>query len=716
MAALLMALVFAFPGAESWTHYTHLGAVYDVAAWDSTIACATSGGVAFASLTSQGISWDSTYTYPGRLSHSRASDLSRDDSGNLWVGLYGGGIDLFMPDGSVERFGLLEGLPANLEINQVVPDTLVYAATTQGLSIRELGFFQTYTNSSTGGGLPSNRVLCLLPTADGLMVGTDQGASLLLGGAYPGTASSWTEYSETQGTEIRDLAAGTDTIWAASSSGLLRLASGGSWQQHPAYPGGAAYSVEASGDTLVVGGANAVYCRTGAGWSSDSSFPGEVISALLIEDGQLLAGQYAIFSDQRAWGEGLAVGWPTLQWRKSHPSGIPANDLESVSATSQAVWTGTDDNGAGVLMDGAWTIIRSVLPSQTQIFSVLSAQEGGYVAPYYFGLCWVEMDESGTGQTVCWTADETDLINNQVVDMASPSPGMVWLAQVPFTESEQSGAVLLSWVPGLEGSEQWTQFQQLQGLPSGTVNSIDVPFGESGTAWAGTGAGAVKLSEAQGEAVEVLEVADGLPAAEVLRVACAPDGGVWFGTTGGLARLDPQGMVEQFGAVIGSVEALCLDNLGAAWASTSQALYRVDADGAVEEINTFNSPLLSLDITAMDCDTERGLLYIATSDHGLWEVELESGLQGDGSGPVLFPNPFLPEVDGVVRVAGLPDEATTFRVFDLSGSLVYESQPTSRSQLTWDGSTASGTAASGAYIVVVEQGAVSWLRKLALVR
>jgi len=164
------------------------------------------------------------------------------------------------------------------------------------------------------------------------------------------------------------------------------------------------------------------------------------------------------------------------------------------------------------------------------------------------------------------------------------------------------------------------------------------------------------------------------------------------------------------------VEALCLDNLGGAWVATSQSLYLLGAAGSVEEINTFNSPLLSLNISGLDCDTEQGLVYIATTDHGLWQVELSSGLQGDGSAPVLYPNPFLPADHGTVRVAGIPDETAQMRVFDLSGSLVYESEPVRRSLLGWDGSAGTGSAASGTYIVIVRQGGSSWLLKLALVR
>ena len=541
MAGLLIAALVLFPPAEDWTHYTSMSAVEDLLAGEGSAVCATSGGLLFVSLEGEGMALDSSFSYPGRLSHSRVSGLAEDDGGNLWVCLYGGGIDLFLPDGTSEHFGLLEGLPAKLEVNAVVPDTSVYAATTEGLSILETGFFQNFTTSSTGGGLPSNLLLCLQPTTDGMMVGTDGGPALLIAGEFPGSASSWTSYPEAEGVEVRDMALGADTLWAATSTGLLSLPlSGGTWQQAPGFPADVAYSVDIAGDTLAVGTRLSVHCRTAEGWNSDSSFAGEVVAAVELVGGAVLAGQYAVFSEDRSWGEGLSLGWPGEGWTRYVPSGIPANDLESISVLPGIAWVGTDDNGAGYLVSGEWTKVKSELPNGSQLFAVEAAPGAGYAAPYHYGLCWVEAGSGGSSDPTCWTSED-GLINDQVVDMAHAGEGQLWLAQVPYFEGEESGAVYLHWSPGLEGSETWTRFTQLDGLPSGTVQSIDVlPRGE-GLAWAGTTGGAALLDLASGEVETVLGVGDGLPAANVQRVACATDGSVWLGTTAGLAVRKPNG-------------------------------------------------------------------------------------------------------------------------------------------------------------------------------
>jgi len=717
MTATLLAVLAALGGTYEWTHYASMTAVEDLLVEDELVVCATSGGLVFATLSGDGLALDSTYAYPGRLSHSRVRGLARDAAGNLWVCLYGGGIDVFEQSGGSEHIGLLEGLPPDLQVNAVVPDTVVYAATTEGLAVRELGFFETYTPSSTGGGLPSSRILCLQQTPEGLLVGTDQGMAMLESGGFPGSSSSWTGYPETSGLEIRQIAVDGDSAWAATSGKLLSQAYGdSSWSAVAGPNWDGVYSVDAQGDTLAVGTRASVHCRTAAGWSSDSAFLGKAVSAVEVLDGALLIGQYSLFSDNRSWGEGMFLGWPDQGWSQLKPPGIPANDLESVSAGYGSVWVGTDDNGAGYLADGQWTRIRSELPSKSQLFAVDAQQGSGFAAPYYYGLCWVRMEEGAVADTVCWTAADDGLINNQVVDISQAGEGSAWLAQVPFTEGEQSGAVFMSWTVGQEGSETWTAITQLEGLPSGTVNAIHrLPF-DPDRAWAGTGAGAALLHAETGDVEQVVSTADGLPSSDVRDLACDADGTVWIGTTAGLARLLPGGAVEPVEDVDGSVEAVCPDNRGGVWVATSTALYRIGCQDEVDELTTFNSPLLSISISALDCDTERGLLYVATRDHGLWEVDLGGGLQGDGAGPVLYPNPFLPDRDGVMRVAGLADLPTTIRVFDLSGALVYESQPADRSQVSWDGSAGAGSAASGTYMVLVDQQGSRWLRKLAVVR
>ena len=118
----------------------------------------------------------------------------------------------------------------------------------------------------------------------------------------------------------------------------------------------------------------------------------------------------------------------------------------------------------------------------------------------------------------------------------------------------------------------------------------------------------------------------------------------------------------------------------------------------------------------MSCDHDAGLLYLATDD-GLWTLVLEGGLGDSPYGPVVYPNPFLPGQGQVLGIAGVPDLPTTFRVFDLTGTLLYQSESPTRDAISWNGVDMDGySVASGTYYVQIVQGGTTHLVKLAVVR
>ncbi|MBD3368764.1 T9SS type A sorting domain-containing protein [Candidatus Fermentibacteria bacterium] len=724
MSALIgfLACLISSPGVSEWEHFTHLGAVSDLALQGEVVVCATSGGVCFTGIHGDSASWDSVWSYPQRLSHCDARALSIDGEGGLWIGLHGGGIDLVRSDGSTRHYGQLEGLPLSLELTSIVPDTFVYAGTTEGLAIKEMDYFVTWTTYGTGGGLPGNRVTCLQPVEAGLVVGTNgNGISMLGAGGYPGDISSWLVYDETSGMSVHDMATSGDTVWAATSGALLRLLPDSSWQVVTGYPGATAFSVSAEGGTLAVGDVGRVHVRREGSWISSEIYGGQVIRCIeLVGPDSLLAGMVGELSVERASGRGLAWGW-LESWAYDWPASCPSNDLMDVTLDSAGdCWVSTNHNGAGVLSDGEWTDFQSQLSGSNQVFVCQGDPGGGvFVAPYHRGLDW--LDWRGTPSIaddtlLHWDSAESGLLNDQVTASASASEGVMWIGQEPFwtTPGEVSGVVRLSWDPGDPNTCSWVSVSTSENLPSPFVNSVAAV--STSRAWAGTDEGAALVDAGAGEVVRVVGEAQGLPSSEVSAVAVGPNGRVYMGTTAGLSRLENDGSVSDVEPVQGMVGEVTVDNLSAVWAATEEAVYRILWDGDWEEFNPLSSPLLSTNVRAMTCDREAGLLYMAT-DHGLWRLTLESGLQGDGSSPSVFPNPFLPGRGEVLRVAGIPDEPTSLQVFDLDGSLVYESQSRNRSALSWEGRTAAGSkAASGTYLVRITQGGSFWLVKLALIR
>jgi ligand-binding sensor domain-containing protein len=703
-----------------WHHQTHYGGVSTLLVQGTSVLAGTSGGLGFGELTGGAVRFDSVWTYPGRLSHDNVRDLEYDAGGNIWIGYKGGGIDLLLTDGTIQHFGQLEGLPVNLEINCILPDTSVFAGTTQGLSIREYGYFQTWTVSGTGGGLPGDNVTCLAAMDSGLVVGTTSGLAMLRTDQPPGSSSSWYEFPGMTDVNVTSLDHSGDTLWASTTTSLYFLVPDSAWREMTSFPGTSPLCVEMGPGGLAVGCTHEVWVWDGSTWNASTGLYGDrILDIVWLEADRMVIGVCAEVSVERLAGRGVGVGFGS-SWSLTQPEGTITNDLMSVSVGDDGLlWVTGNQRGAGVLHDGSWLRISSELPNQSQLFASGAVDDDCYIAPYYYGLTWVRFDPQNGQVTDYHTFDtgNSSILNNQVLDIEFWDEGTIWLALEPFWDpgTEPSGVNLLTWEPGDPSTALWRSFQPVNGLPSGTVNAVAPVSAE--TAWAGTGNGLAKIDIVATRLLQVLDSSDGLPSSDVQSLAMMRNGDLYIGTTAGLALLEKEtGTVSGIEEVDGNIAALCADNLGSVWAANGTALYRRLPGGTVEEYNIYNCPLLSMDIRGMSCDWSGGLLYLATDD-GLWELVLEEGLSDSPHGPVVYPNPFLPGTGQVLGIAGVPDLPTTFRVFDLTGTLLYESESPDRDAVAWDGVDSDGyRVASGTYYVQVVQGGTSHILKLAVVR
>ena len=720
MIQVLLALAALTGRVDEWFHHTHYGGVSDILVAEPSVLAGSSGGLGFGILVDGKVEFDSVWTYPGRLSHDNVRVLSLDEFGNIWIGFWGGGIDLVLTDGSIQHFGQLEGLPFALEINCILPDTAIFAGTSQGLSIRELGYFQTWTTTNTGGGLPGNNITCLAGVDSGMVVGTTSGLVMLRSGEPPSSVDSWVEFPGMTDVNVTSLANAGDTLWATTTSSLHYLEPDSSWQEMVSFPGTSPLCLAWADGRLAVGCAHEVWVWDGSVWTgSNGLFGDRIFAAEWLEDGNLIIGVSSNESTERLSGRGVAVGYDSL-WRFSSPEGPISNDLLSVSTGSDGLlWVTSDGQGAAFYQGDFWVPVRDQLPHLYQIFTSSAIGTECYIAPYHFGFSWVRLDiQSGQiVQDITFDTDNSSMLNNQVVDVEIWDDNTIWFALEPFweTENEPSGVNRLSWTPGNTSTAIWRSFQSADGLPSGFVRCVE-PLSAS-EAWAGTKHGLARIDIVSNWLLEVLDSGDGLPSSDIWSLAGMRNGDLYIGTAAGLALIEKEsGTVSEIPEVDGNVSVLCADNLGSVWAANGSALYRLTADGSIEEYNLFNCPLLSMDIRGMACDPDAGLLYLATVD-GLWILVLEGGLSNGQYGPVVYPNPFLPSTGQVLGIAGVLDVPTIFRVFDLTGTLLYESESPDRDSIAWNGVDKDGyPVASGTYYVQIVSEGVSHFVKLAVVR
>ncbi|NOQ23030.1 MAG: T9SS type A sorting domain-containing protein [Candidatus Aegiribacteria sp.] len=724
MTLLMLSCIILTGRISDWDHYTHFGGVSDILIEDSSVIGATSGGVIFGSIEFGSIVWDSTWTCPGNLAHSDARCLARDSFGNLWIGTNGGGIDVGLVSGGVQHYGQLEGLPISLAINCILPDTTIWVGTTEGLCSRELGYFEVWTEFTTGGGLPSDIINCVASVDSGLFVGTSDGLVMLRSGQHPGQPGSWLKYPAVANIIVQDILVAGDTVWAASTDALYYLADGQDWKLDSSYPGSYPISLASFNGLLAVGGKGDVAIFDGSQWTSGSGGVGtQMVQAISwISVDSLAIGQYSNYTVNRASGNGVGIG--TLNsWTSSWPQGAPSNDLYAVDVDSRNdVWVTSNRRGAAVYSEYGWVGFINELSSANQVFACLADHSGGvFVAPWHYGVTW--LDWKGTPDRsddvfLNLNSGNSGLLNDQITDMAISPTGEVWFAQEAYwqTPSEPSGVCRLSWTPGQTETASWKTFEPSDGLPSGDVRSVEATLSPL-VAWMGTREGLVKGNIQTGQVLLALGTGDGLPSEDIQALAVSRDGRLFIGTTGGLVFLNiANETITDVEQVKGNVSMLCFDNLSCLWAASGEGLFRIYPDGTIEEYNIVNSPLQSLDIRNAACDSDNGFLYIVT-DHGLWKLTLEQGMSGSIETAAVYPNPFIPGDGQVLGVAGLPDEVFDIRLFDLTGKLVYESLSQHRNAFSWDGYDIDGNpAASGTYIVRITQSGADRFIKLAIVR
>ncbi len=724
MTLLMICSVILTGRISDWSHYTHFGGVNDVIVEGSTVTGATSGGVIFGSIRSGEITWDSTWTCPGNLSHSDTRCLAMDSSGNLWMGTYGGGIDVSLASGGFQHYGQLEGLPISLEINCIFPDTTVWVGTTAGLCSKKLGYFNVWTELTTEGGLPSDIVNCVASVDSGLFVGTSNGLVMLRANRPPGQFDSWLKFPSAANLIVQDIEILGDTVWAASTDGLYYLAAGQDWQEDISYPGSYPVSLASSDGLLAAGDKGSVAIFDGTGWSSGSSgLAGQIVQAIRwIPGDSLVLGLSSAYAVNRTSGNGVATG-TINSWKSSYPRGAPSNDLYSVDVDSRNdVWVATNRRGAAVFSKYGWIEFISELPNKDQVFSCLADNSGGvFIAPWHYGVTW--LDWKGTPDRsddvyLNFTSENSGLLNDQITEMAISESGKIWFAQEAYwqTPTEASGVCRLSWTPGQIETASWETFEPSDGLPSGDVRSV-VATSSSVIAWMGSKEGLIKGNIQTGRVLSSAGISEGLPSEDVQSLALSRDGRLFIGTTGGLVYMNTGSeSISKVEQISGNINTLCFDNLSCLWAASADGLYRIYPDGTVEEYNTFNSPLQTTNIRNAACDFENGYLYVVT-DNGLWKLTLEQGMNGSLETATVYPNPFIPGGGQILGVAGLPDDMFDIHLFDLTGKLVYVSLSQYRDTFSWDGRDLDGNpVASGTYVVRLTQNGNDRFQKLAVVR
>jgi len=718
IVSVFLVVAVLFGRITEWEHFPHYGGGNGIITSGDVVLAATSGGILFSHYSTEenNLVPDSGWTSPGKLSYDHVSHVTFDDSGNLWVSLSGGGIDVFLPDGSRTSFNQIDGLPLNLGINQTMPDSFVYVATTQGLCIREVGFFETFNSLSTGGGLPSDNITCLSASDSGLYVGTTAGLVFLPRSANPQQESSWVLQS-IDAASVATMEWQNDTLWVATAAGLYLMAPGQPWTRDELFPSGNISSLAWGSGGMAAGCTNQCFILNDGEWHQYSSnLAGNALTGLVWKGSRLYGVLASTYADNRLSGAGMALLLENGSWRRNLPDfGPVSNDLRDCTILPDgSVWVAGNRGGVSVLAEQQWQPLGRYMTDLNQNFAICPSGEGVFVSSIGHGVDWLSW-QNGTIENTIHLTDNDGLLNNMVFCAEQGDATTVWFGHRTLEETQTSGVCRLKWAPGDSSSISFTSITGVDGLPSKEVNAV-LPEGDR-YCWAGTDGGLARIDAYMQTVRETYTAQDGLPSSLVTSLARDRSGTVYIGTASGLAYLN-NGTVTEVEQIGVGVIALECDGLGSVWISTGEGLKRYfRASGVLEEYTAFNSPLAEGTIYNITADTNRGNLWLATN-YGFWRGTLCDGLSGNGSHSVVYPDPFIPDRGDILGVAGIPDTAAEVSIFDVAGNLVYRFSAAGRENIAWDGLNTRGQpAASGVYFLQLEQaGSVLGLLKFALVR
>lgn len=189
-----------------------------------------------------------------------------------------------------------------------------------------------------------------------------------------------------------------------------------------------------------------------------------------------------------------------------------------------------------------------------------------------------------------------------------------------------------------------------------------------------------------------------------------------------------EGQERLYGSVPTFPTTLFLDPFDRLWIGTQDngiTVYNIYQD-TYTIINSENSALISDKINDFAYNENTGRLFIAT-DEGLQSfligISPEFNREDEIFQVKVFPNPFSPELDGVIRFINHPSQTmpsgdTRCYIYDLAGDLVIELKKDIFEEFTWDGlNKADKKCSSGIYYYLISDGkGQTALGKFALIR
>jgi hypothetical protein len=436
------------------------------------------------------------------------------------------------------------------------------------------------------------------------------------------------------------------------------------------------------------------------------------------------------------------------------PSGPSRNNIFSMQATSNALWTvygeytggynpyPLNNYGISKYNEKNWLNIpfEKVLNAKSIVRVMVNPinEDQVYFSSYYSGLLKVENNIS----TLLYNQNNSPLeditfiagyrndvrINGGAFDKS----GNLWM----------NNSLVVNGLKVLRSNGQWQSYSLSGVIEKYTNTSFGrLVIDKNNTKWWCTNfEGLIGYNEANNKFKKINFGADlgNLPSFDVRAVTADNNNQLWIGTAKGLRVLSNVGsfladdqmttksiiiledglaqelLYEQF------ITDIAVDGANNKWIGTADSgVFLVSSNGQETKYHftTSNSPLPSNTINDIEINSITGEVFIATLKGMVSFKGTATSANDDLNNVYIYPNPVRPEFSGTVKIAGLLDKATV-KITDIEGNLVYETTAEGGT-IEWD-TTVFGKykVASGVYMVFIssKDGIETKVKKVMIIR
>jgi ligand-binding sensor domain-containing protein len=711
--SILLLLLTAYTNAQIWQNYSDMKNIKGIAASDTHIWSATSGGIS--SFDTKENLFEIINKTAG-LSSQIITSIAIDKTGKIWIGSFEGFINVYDPENRslVKINDIANTTKSQKQINDIyVSNDTAFVSTDFGLSLINTTTY-TFLDSFLKLGTFASEVKVRNSIKKNLLyVATESGIAVQKPGAQnllaPESWNNFNLFSDIKVSNINKIGFFQNKLVVATNTGVYSLGDSNVWNLI-ALGGMNVKDIFAYQNELLMATASELYSIT------DINSVISIYSNINLIFTSVIKNSLGTFI-------GTDKGLVKLTGKDTSiliPEGPTSNNFINISVDSKSnLWvaTGRDVYGIGVFQfDGSswkdYNITTNPELVSNAYHNVFASSEG----TIYFANWGRGFSTFKDGVFNNYNAKTSDLVGipadpNFIViyDLKTDSRGNIWMTNLQ-SASRKPLSVMTPEKKFYHYEFKSPLINENELIGNLVIDQNDrkwfaVTVGDRGLYYYDENKTFENLTD---DKFGYFGRNDGLISDEITSLAIDLRGQLWIGTNQGISLIPDVSKPKITNAIAlslrsQSISSILVDPLNNKWIATKNGIYYFSSDGIqlLEHYTIENSPLPTNDIKNLAFDKKKGILY-AGSDYGLTSLKTSALLpQESFSELFVYPNPLYIDGNEVkLTIEGLVQNSK-IKIFSVSGQMINEISTPGGSVAFWNGKDLDGKyVASGIYIIV----------------